>query len=109
MDARAFGPRGRELPLEIGDIAIEVIELEQLSIDPRLLHLDLPLLPVHELTRSHLPTVTPDESLDIVLHKFSTHDAQSLAVLDDTGEGDVRGLITRSRLMARYQAVLSKD
>jgi len=69
----------------------------------------IPLLQVQELTRNDLPTVTPDESLDLVLDKFSTHDAQSLAVLDDTGDGDVRGLITRSRLMERYQAVLSKD
>jgi len=69
----------------------------------------IPLLQVQELTRSDLPTVTPDESLDLVLLKFSTHDAQSLAVLDDSGDGIVRGLITRSRLMERYQAVLSKE
>ena len=74
----------------------------------------IPLLQVHELQRSDLPTVTADEPLDVVLDKFSTHDAQSLPVME-TSEGGheggklVRGLITRSRLMERYQEALSKD
>ena len=69
----------------------------------------IPLLQVNELQRSDLPTVTPDETLDVVLDKFSRHDVQSLAVLDESGDGSVLGLITRSRLMHRYQAALSKD
>ncbi len=69
----------------------------------------IPLLQVNELQRSDLPTVTPDETLDLVLDKFSRHDVQSLAVLDESGDGSVLGLITRSRLMHRYQSALSKD
>ena len=69
----------------------------------------IPLLQVNELQRSDLPTVTPDETLDMVLDKFSRHDVQSLAVLDESGDGSVLGLITRSRLMHRYQGALSKD
>ncbi len=69
----------------------------------------IPLLQVNELQRSDLPTVTPDETLDVVLDKFSRHDVQSLAVLDESGDGSVLGLITRSRLMHRYQGALSKD
>jgi chloride channel protein, CIC family len=72
----------------------------------------IPLLQVHELQRSDLPTVTNDETLDVVLDKFSTHDAHSLPVMETTPNGGgklVRGLITRSRLMERYQEALSKD
>ncbi len=68
----------------------------------------IPLLQVSELQRSDLPVVMPDESLDLVLEKFSRHDVHSLAVLDQSG-GEVRGLITRARLMGKYQSVLSKD
>ena len=69
----------------------------------------LPLLQVHELRRADLPTVTMDETLDVALDKFSTHDAQSLAVLNDGKSGTVRGLLTRARLMQRYQAALSGE
>ncbi len=67
----------------------------------------IPLLQVHELQRSDLPTVTPEETLDVVLDKFSKHDVHSLAVLDETGDRVVLGLITRSRLMHRYQTALA--
>ena len=69
----------------------------------------IPLLQVNELQRSDLPTVLPHDTLDLVLDKFSRHDVQSLAVLDVTGDGSVLGLITRSRLMQKYQAELDKD
>ncbi|MHC4992169.1 MAG: chloride channel protein [Planctomycetota bacterium] len=68
----------------------------------------IPLLQVSELVRSDLPTVTPDEPLDVVLDKFSRHDVQSLSVLEDDGQGAVLGLITRSRLMHRYQRALNE-
>jgi len=67
----------------------------------------IPLLQVNELQRSDLPTVTLEETLDIVLDKFARHDVHSLAVLDERGDGAVLGLITRSRLMHRYQIELS--
>jgi CIC family chloride channel protein len=69
----------------------------------------IPLLQVSELLRNDLPTVTMDEPLDVVLDKFSQHDVQSLAVLDDDGDGSVRGLITRQRLMKRYQQALDNE
>lgn len=68
----------------------------------------IPLLQVSEMQRTDLPTVLPDETLDVVLDKFSTHDAQSLAVLDDDKGRRVRGLITRAKLMDTYQAALER-
>ena len=67
----------------------------------------IPLLQVTELQRSDLPTVSEDETLDIVLDKFSRSDVQSLVVLDDKEQ--IVGLITRSTLMKRYQAALDQD
>ncbi|MHC4947142.1 MAG: chloride channel protein [Planctomycetota bacterium] len=69
----------------------------------------IPLLQVGELQRSDLPTVTTDETLDVVLDKFARHDVMSLAVLDEHGDGTIRGLITRERLMRRYQDALDRD
>jgi CIC family chloride channel protein len=69
----------------------------------------IPLLQVNELQRIDLPTVTPQESLDVVLDKFSAHDVQSLPVLAKSGNGRVVGLITRSRLMKQYQMALARD
>ena len=56
-----------------------------------------------------MPHARPDETLDRVLDKFSKFDVHSLAVLEDNGEGLVRGLITRDRLMQKYQQELDKD
>ena len=67
----------------------------------------IPLLQVNELQRSDLPVVTLDETLDIVLDKFSRHDVHSLPVLDESG--NVLGLITRSRLMRKYHSSLSAE
>ncbi|MCI0631219.1 MAG: chloride channel protein [Phycisphaerales bacterium] len=69
----------------------------------------VPLLQVHELQRTDLPTVTLDEPLDLVLDKFSRHDTHSLAVLDGSERKKVKGLLTRSRLMEQYQRALSAD
>jgi CBS domain-containing protein len=68
----------------------------------------IPLLQVSELQRGDLPVVTPDETLDVVLDKFSRHDVASLPVLEDS-QGRVQGLITRARLMRSYQGALSRD
>ena len=67
----------------------------------------IPLLQVSELRRCDLPTVSLEETLDIVLDKFSRSDVQSLVVVDDRDQ--ITGLITRSRLMARYQKALDAD
>jgi CIC family chloride channel protein len=66
----------------------------------------IPLLDVSELLRTDLPTVTPEDTLDVVLDHFSTHEVNSLVALDERGDRVVLGLVTRSRLMARYQHAL---
>jgi len=68
----------------------------------------IPLLQVSELVRSDLPTVSPDESFDVVLSKFSVHDVTSLPVMEPTGDGAVLGLITRGKLLTKYQRELSQ-
>ncbi len=67
----------------------------------------IPLLQVSELQRSDLPTITNEETLDLVLDKFSRSDVQSLVLLSTVG--DISGLITRSCLMKRYQRALDED
>ncbi len=67
----------------------------------------IPLLQVSELQRSDLPTITNEETLDLVLDKFSRSDVQSLVLIDPLGE--ILGLVTRSRLMNRYQKALDQD
>jgi len=90
----------------------------------------IPLLQVSELTRQDLPTVSPDETLDVVLDKFSANDVQCLVVLEQDGAGAdgqfgasgraragskkprkvrIVGMITRSRLMHRYQDALQVE
>jgi len=68
----------------------------------------LPLLVVEELMRRDLPTTTPDETLDIVMDKFSRHDVSSIAVLDPFNTDVVLGRITRSRMMREYHAALDE-
>ncbi|MEM9019242.1 MAG: chloride channel protein [Planctomycetota bacterium] len=66
----------------------------------------VPLMIVGELMRSNLPTVSADETLDVVLDKFSKHEVSSLPLLD--AEGRVDGMITRSRLLRYYQQQLDR-
>lgn len=68
----------------------------------------IPLLQVNEIMRTDLPTLNLNETLDVVLDKFSEHDVQALPVLDER-TGRAIGLITRSRLMRVYQRRLSED
>ncbi len=64
---------------------------------------------MNELQRSDLPTVTPDDTLDVVLDMFSRYDVASLAVLRGQDDGAVLGLITRSRLLEKYQSALAEE
>ena len=66
----------------------------------------IPLLQVHELQQQDLPTVSPEDTLDVVLDRFAAHDVNALTVVDEGTDGAVIGLITRSRLMRRYQVAL---
>lgn len=68
----------------------------------------LPLLVVSEIMRTDLPTTTRSETLDEVMEEFSRHNASSLAVLDEHGEGRVLGVITRSRMMRQYHMALQE-
>lgn len=67
----------------------------------------LPLLQVADLVRRDLPTATPDEALDLVLDKFSEHDVHCLVVTSGAPPRPT-GIITRSRLMRRYQEELEQ-
>ena len=67
----------------------------------------IPLLQVSELQRSDLPTVTQEETLDIVLDKFTRADVQALTLLGNKGE--IIGLVTRVNLMSQYQQALERD
>jgi len=66
----------------------------------------IPLMICGELVRTNLPTVAPDETLDVVLDKFSQHDVASLAMVDATM--NVRGLLSRSRMIRHYQRLLEQ-
>jgi CIC family chloride channel protein len=66
----------------------------------------IPLMIVGELMRSDLPTVNRAETMDVVLDKFSRHEVSSLTLVDE--EQHVQGMITRARLMHRYQQALGE-
>lgn len=68
----------------------------------------IPYLLVAELIREDLPTIDPDEPLGSVLEKFSATDVSSLAVIDksDPATPKAIGMLTRDRLMLRYQRAL---
>lgn len=68
----------------------------------------LPLLVVEELLRQDLPTIDPDETLDMVMDKFASEDVSSLAVVSGAGKGRVLGVMTRQRLMRRYNRALAE-
>ncbi|MCX5661060.1 MAG: chloride channel protein [Planctomycetota bacterium] len=63
----------------------------------------LPLTIVADLMRTDLPTVAPDDSLDVVLDRLNRCDVLSLAVVD--AQRKVLGTITRSRVMRAYESV----
>jgi len=67
----------------------------------------IPLMIVAEVMRTDLPTVSADQSLDVVLDKFANHEVSSLAVTDESQK--VSGMITRSRLMRRYQQAIDQE
>ncbi len=70
----------------------------------------IPLLQVEEIERTDLPSVTLDDTLDVVLDRFSSHDAASLAVVSGADEGlRVVGVLTRTRLMREYQHKLTES
>ncbi len=69
----------------------------------------IPLLLVAELMRTDLPTISPDEQLDTVMDKFAANDVASLCLMDRFDPTRPTGLITRSKLLSRYRAVLAES
>ena len=67
------------------------------------------LLVVGELLRSGVPTVTPRETLDVVLDKFARCDVESLPVASPSDSTRVDGLITRQAVMFSYQEELDRQ
>jgi len=67
------------------------------------------LLVVSELTRSGVPTIGLDETLDVVLDKFARNDVESLPVASSADRTQVEGLITRQAVMRRYQEELDRQ
>lgn len=67
----------------------------------------LPLMIVSEIMRVDLPTVDQNETLDLALGKFSTHEVSSLAAIDD--QARVLGVISRAALMRAYQESLDQE
>ncbi|MFG0293935.1 MAG: chloride channel protein [Phycisphaerales bacterium JB050] len=73
----------------------------------------IPYLLVAELVRTDLPVIEPDEPLDSILRKFSETEVSSLAMVGPpvgkpNAKPIVYGLITRGRLMRRYQQALAE-
>ena len=68
----------------------------------------LPLLVAGELARTKVPTVSPSETLDVVLDKFSRHDVNRLVVHSEDNVDHFVGTISRAALMRRYQQELDK-
>lgn len=64
------------------------------------------LLSVGEVTRDDLPVIYINETLDVVLDRFSRHDVQRLTVLSRDQPAKVLGLLSRASLMNRYQREL---
>lgn len=68
----------------------------------------IPLLLVAELMRSDFPVIKPDEHLDTVMEKFSRNEISSLVLVDGFTGTKPLALVTRVKVMARYNAVLDE-
>ena len=68
----------------------------------------IPLLLVAELMRDDLPIIKPDEHLDTVMEKFARHEISSLVLVDGFSGTKPLALVTRAKVMARYNAVLDE-
>ena len=80
------------------DVRVALLEPEAVS-----------LLNVGELLRTDVPTVGPNETLDVVIDKFSRNDMESLPVAALHDATRIQGLITRHAVMRRYQEELEKQ
>ncbi len=91
------GPGGQYLGLISGpDLRTALVNRDVLS-----------LLQVGELMRSNAPTIAATDTLELALDRFAGSSFDSMPVLDR--QGRVEGLLTRERLMRRYQDELERD
>lgn len=68
----------------------------------------IPLLLVAELMRNDLPVLTPDEHLDTVMEKFAGNEVSSLVLVDGFSGTKPLALVTRAKVMHRYNQVLDE-
>ncbi len=66
------------------------------------------LLVASDVMDTNHPTIGAGASLLEALHAFSEYGVQHLPVVEDTREGKLLGVLTRSRLMRRYEQELRK-
>lgn len=71
----------------------------------------IPLLLVAELMQTDVPPVYIDDTLDTVMNKFAKHDVTSLCLVRNTPDGGMtpQGLITRGRVLQRYNRALEES
>ncbi|MEO0482560.1 MAG: chloride channel protein [Planctomycetota bacterium] len=69
----------------------------------------IPLLLVAELLRTDLPTIRRDETLDLVMDKFANHDVAGLCVVSPIDDELPIGIITRAKVIQRYQRALEES
>lgn len=67
----------------------------------------MPLLTVSDVMRDDVPTVSLDETLDVVMSKFAGKPMQSLPVIDTANPKRARELLTRAAVMNRYHQALA--
>ncbi len=68
----------------------------------------IPLLLVAELMRNDLPIIKPDEHLDTVMEKFAGNEVSSLVLVDGFEGTKPLALVTRAKVMHRYNQVLDE-
>lgn len=68
----------------------------------------IPLLLVAELMRNDLPVIKPDEHLDTVMEKFASNEVSSLVLVDGFEGTKPLALVTRAKVMTRYNQVLDE-
>ncbi|MFG0315117.1 MAG: CBS domain-containing protein, partial [Phycisphaerales bacterium] len=68
----------------------------------------IPLLLVAELMRNDLPIIKPDEHLDTVMEKFAGNEVSSLVLVDGIEGTKPLALVTRAKVMHRYNQVLDE-
>ncbi len=66
----------------------------------------IPLLLVAEVMRTDMPVVQRDDTLDTVLDKFARHEIASLAVMSPIDPTLPMAILSRTKVLTRYQAAL---